>query len=96
MTRPVPHVLVQAVIRAENGSRYVEIDCPACDDVHSHDWPVGKTIVGYRMSVCGKTPYYIDVPGWAQTHHDLHGYGKRNHLDDNAIHVPANNWRNDK
>lgn len=87
----------------ESGSRSVEIDCPACGDVHRHEWPIGELIIGYRAMKCTVSRlrgqiggYEIEIPDWAFDRRQRTGYAKRpvrvSRLSDNAFYDPANKW----
>jgi hypothetical protein len=89
MTQIIPRVEVTGITYPESGTRTLHVNCPRCRLTHSHVWPLNQMTIGHRVGPCGMG-YHIDIPDWAFTHRT--GYAKRNWLDDNAIHDPANNW----
>jgi hypothetical protein len=104
MTVEPETVEVQSVTYSENGTRTVEINCPHCLLTHEHSWPIDDADIGMRQGHCGNL-YDVAVPTWAQDTRYRYGYAKYAYSqphsiahtdttdrDDNAMHVPVNNW----
>ena len=69
-------VTVAAVVFREDGTRTVEVNYPACSQKHCHIWPVGQSVIGYRMMACRQGVYEINIPAWAFDPRHRTGYAK--------------------
>ena len=94
--------IVQSVTYSENRTRTIEVICPHCSLTHEHSWPLSDVDIGHRQGHCGKG-YDVELPSWANDPRYRMGYAKHHATephpvvstddrDDNAIHVPVNNW----
>jgi hypothetical protein len=58
----IPIARIQTISYGET-SRFVTVECPHCDEQHTHGWPYGDANVGHRLAHCtpGNPGYEISI-----------------------------------